>query len=188
MLAAPLKEITEEEYLDIERESQIKHEYHEGEIFSMAGASETHNLIVTNIVRELGNQLRKKDCYIYANDMKLQIKDTSKFVYPDVIVVCGERKFFDDSRDVLLEANLIIEVLSDSTEAYDRGKKFSSYRQIKSFKEYLLISQHEKQIEKFLKHDNGYWKFSEIIDSQEDIILESIDCKLNIDDVYEKVL
>ncbi len=186
MLAAESKIISEEEYLEIESKSEIKHEYHDGEMFAMAGASENHNLILSNIISQLVNKLKKR-CRIYPSDMKLKIKNLSKFVYPDVTIVCGERKFFDDSRDILIDADVIIEILSDSTEAYDRGDKFRFYRKLDSFKEYLLISQKEKRIEKFFKTENGLWKISEASKNQPEIILESIDCKLNLDDIYENI-
>ncbi len=179
--------ISEEEYLENERASETKHEYYQGEIFAMAGASEKHNLIVSNVIRELGNQLRKKPCRVYPGDMKLKIKESGDYVYPDIMVVCGERKFLDDQHDVLLDVDLIAEVLSDSTEAYDRGKKFAYYRKIDSLKEYVLISQQYEKIEKFIKNESGFWVLSETNKKNQKILLESIDCKLNIGDVYEKV-
>ncbi|MBF0120888.1 MAG: Uma2 family endonuclease [Desulfobacterales bacterium] len=188
MLAEKINVITEKEYLEIERASKIRHEYHDGEIFSMAGASGNHNLIISNIIRELGNQLRKTPCRVFPSDMKLRVEEINSFVYPDIMIVCGEIKFFDNNCDVLLDADLIIEVLSDSTESYDRGKKFSYYRQLKSFKEYLLISQKERRIQSFFKNEKAYWQFSEANDKQDEIILESIGCKLKLDDVYDKLI
>ncbi|MBF0117875.1 MAG: Uma2 family endonuclease [Desulfobacterales bacterium] len=188
MLAEKIQTISEEEYLEMERVSEIKHEYHEGEIFAMAGASDSHNLITANVIREIGIQLKTKNCFAYVNDMKIRINKLKKYLYPDIMVVCGEKKFFDNQKkDALLDANLIVEVLSDSTEAYDRGDKFRYYRQLNSLKEYLLISQKEKRVEKYLKNETGFWMFSETNEDQPQIILESIDCKLNLEDIYQKV-
>ncbi|MBF0398343.1 MAG: Uma2 family endonuclease [Desulfobacterales bacterium] len=188
MLAEKIQTISEEEYLEMERVSEIKHEYHEGEIFAMAGASDSHNLITANVIREIGIQLKTKNCFAYVNDMKIRINKFKKYLYPDIMVVCGEKKFFDNQKkDALLDANLIVEVLSDSTEAYDRGDKFRYYRQLNSLKEYLLISQKEKRVEKYLKNETGFWMFSETNEDQPQIILESIDCKLNLEDIYQKV-
>ncbi|MBF0121385.1 MAG: Uma2 family endonuclease [Desulfobacterales bacterium] len=179
--------MTENEYLEMERDSEIKHEYYQGEIFAMAGASYKHNSIVSNVIRELGNQLRKKPCQVLPGDMKIHIKDTDKYVYPDVIVVCGEKKFLDDKKDVLMNSTVIIEVLSDSTESYDRGDKFAYYRNLDGLKEYLLISQKRKKMEKFLKDKDGFWHFFETDNNNNEMILESIECKLCLNDVYEKV-
>lgn len=179
--------ITEHEYLEGEKKSEAKHEYYKGEIFAMAGATEAHNLITTNIGRELSNQLRKKQCRVYSSDMKIKIEKEDKFAYPDVIVVCGERKFLDNTTTVILDADVIIEVLSDSTEAYDRGDKFSYYRQLHSLKEYLLVSQKIKKMELFQKKQNGFWFFTETKKEQLDLSITSINCTLNINDVYEKV-
>ena len=116
-------------------------EYADGEIFAMSGGSERHNLIATNIVRELGNQFKGRPCYVYASDMKVRIASAKVGAYPDVMAICGERQFYDERRDMVVNPTLIVEVLSDSTEAYDRGDKFAHYRSLPSLKSYLLISQ-----------------------------------------------
>jgi len=179
--------ITEEEYLEFERNSDIKHEYFDGEIFAMSGASETHNLIVVNVIFSLMSQLKKKPCRVYPSDMRLKIETTKLYTYPDVMIVCGERKFDDDHKDMLLNPDVIIEVLSDSTENYDRGKKFEHYRKIGSFKEYVLISQNIRKIERFLKTEHLRWISDETDEEHTEIILESVGCALNLDEVYDKV-
>ncbi|MBF0118137.1 MAG: Uma2 family endonuclease [Desulfobacterales bacterium] len=187
MLAEQIHIMTEEEYLEMERRSEIKHEYHQGELFSMAGASGNHNLIVANIIRDLGIQLKRR-CKVYPSDIKIKIKNTGRFVYPDVTVVCGKEKYFDNAKDVLLDADLIVEVLSDSTELYERSDKFAYYRKLDSFKEYLLVSQKKKKIEKFLKNESGFWKISEAGENDPEIIIESLGCALNIEDIYDFVV
>jgi len=179
--------VTETEYLRIERSSEIKHEYYQGEMFAMAGASRKHNLIASNLIRDLGNQLRKGPCRVFPSGMRVKIDKIGKYVYPDVTVVCEKDEFTDDQEDTITNPDLIIEILSESTEAYDRGHKFAHYRKLVSLKEYVLISQDEQSIETFTKNDSGYWQLSETNEVQTEIILKSVGCKLTLDDVYEKV-
>ena len=122
--------LTAEDYLAIERSAEFKSEFFDGEIFAMSGASEPHNIIVTNTIIELGNQLKKRPCKLYANDMRVKVDPTGLYTYPDLVVMCGKAQFDDTHFDTLLNPTLIIEVLSDSTEAYDRGRKFEHYRKL----------------------------------------------------------
>src|SRR5215216_7594453 len=133
--------ISPEEYLAIERKSEIKHEFFAGEMFAMVGASKRHNLITANLIRILGNQLLERPCNVYPSDMRVKVSATGKYTYPDVVIACEEEKFDDAENDTLLNPVIIIEVLSESTEAYDRGKKFEQYQNIESLTEYLLIGQ-----------------------------------------------
>jgi Uma2 family endonuclease len=186
MIPKTVPYISEEDYLEFERNSETKHEYFDGEIFAMSGASRSHNLIVANVVITLGTQLKKKPCRVYPSDMRLRIDETRLYTYPDVMIVCGQDKFDDHYKDMLLNPDVIIEVLSDSTENYDRIKKFQNYRKIKSLKEYVLISQNALKIEKYIRSGHG-WLFSETGDTDSEMILESVGCSLNIDEVYDKV-
>ncbi len=179
--------LTEEEYLEFERNSEIKHEYYDGEIFAMSGASEAHNLIVVNVVGELRSQVKKKPCRVYPSDMRLKIETTKLYTYPDVMIVCGDRKFDDEHKDMLLNPDVIIEVLSDSTENYDRGRKFENYRKIGSLKEYVLIHQDVRKIERFFRAEHRRWIWDETDEEHTEIILSSVGCGLNIDEVYDKV-
>ncbi|MCP4345431.1 MAG: Uma2 family endonuclease [Desulfobacterales bacterium] len=179
--------ISEEEYLETERESETKHEYFQGEIFAMAGASKAHNLIVTNVIREISTQLKKTPCRVYPSDLRVKITDTGLYTYPDVTVVCGEEKFSDDRSDTLLNPKIIIEVLSDSTERYDRGTKFEHYRKLESLKEYVMISQNRPKIEKFFKNETGFWVLTESDEDNPVIILESVNCTLELSELYDKV-
>ncbi|MCP4106982.1 MAG: Uma2 family endonuclease, partial [Desulfobacteraceae bacterium] len=142
MLLQEKNGISLEEYLTAERESEIKNEYFGGEIFAMAGASREHNQISANIVRVLGNQMLEKPCSVFSSDMKVKIREIGKYTYPDAVVVCGNEEYDDEHSDTLLNPIVIIEILSDSTEAYDRGDKFSHYQLTDTFSEYILVSQY----------------------------------------------
>ncbi len=178
--------ISEAEYLEMERASETKNEYYEGEVFAMTGASRRHNIIVSNVIIELGSQLKKKPCIAYPSDMRLKIKASGLYTYPDVMVVCGEEKFGDEKQDTLLNPDVIIEVLSDSTESYDRGEKFENYRKLDSLKEYVMISQKRRKMEKYARTENRQWLLTESDEEHPMIILESIGCELKLSEVYDK--
>jgi Uma2 family endonuclease len=179
--------VSEEEYLARERAGEDRHEYRRGEIVAMVGASREHNLIVTDTVRSLGTQLRKRPCELYSNDMRLKIATLGKYTYPDIVVVCGEPRFADDYVDNLLNPTVLIEVLSPSTEAYDRGEKFEHYRAIDSLREYLLIAQDRYHIDHFVRQDDGQWLLRDADGLAATLTLASIGCQLALADVYEKV-
>ncbi len=187
MLLQEKTEITPEEYLALERESEIKSEYFGGEIFAMAGASREHNKISTNIVRVLGNQLLEKPCSIFASDMKVKMKEIKKYTYPDIVIVCGIEEYDDEYNDILINPIAIIEILSDSTEAYDRGDKFSHYQFISSFSEYILVSQYFRKVEKFLRQKDDTWIYSKYEKPENIISIESIKCDLPVNDIYRDV-
>jgi Uma2 family endonuclease len=179
--------LTPEEYLEIERRAERKSEYFQGQMFAMSGASRPHVLIVTSLVRELGNWLDARPCEIYSNDMRLRVTPNGLYTYPDVIVACGEPQFADDQSDTLLNPVLIIEVLSVSTEAYDRGKKFEQYRTLPSLREYLLVAQDAPRIEQFTPQPDGHWLCAETSGMDASIRLASIDCVLPLTKIYNKV-
>ena len=178
--------ISEADYLEGERTSETKHEYHQGEVFAMAGASRRHNLIVMNVIGELRSQLKGRPCRPYPSDMRLRIEATGLYTYPDVMVVCGEERFGDEKQDTLLNPDVIVEVLSDSTESYDRGDKFQNYRRIDSLKEYVIISQNCRKIEKYARTEDGKWVLDETDEDHPAIDLESIGCELALSEVYDK--
>ena len=149
--------MTEPEYLEFERENESKHEYFCGEVFAMARASANHTLICSYVASALIVALGDKPCAVYQNDMRVKVSATGLFTYPDVSVVCGDPQFADDIFDTLLNPIVLIEVLSPSTEAHDRGKKFQDYRQIPSLQEYLLISQDSARIERYLRQNDKTW-------------------------------
>jgi Uma2 family endonuclease len=175
--------LTEEEYLAFERASDVRHEFLSGRIYSMAGASREHNLITGNVAGEIRAQLKGKPCETYSNDMRVRVPGTGLYTYPDVVVVCGEPVFIDDHNDTLVNPTLIVEVLSSTTEAYDRGEKFRDYRSIKSFSEYVLIAQNKMAVDHFVKQKN-IWTIREV---EQEIKLVSFSCILTLAEIYDRV-
>ena len=165
MSSQPDRSLTPEEYLVIERKAERKSEFFAGETFALAGASRRHNRIVTNLVVQIDNQLKERPCNVYSSDMRVKVAATKVYTYPDVVVTCGEESFEDD--DTLLSPNLIIEVLSESTEAYDRGERFKHYQQIESFREYLLVVQDPYGVEQYIKQTGNQWIYSQADDPEE---------------------
>ena len=179
--------LTPQEYLAIERKSEIKHEYVAGEMFAMVGAGKRHNLITANIIRVLGNQLLDRPCNVYPSDMRVKVSRTGKYTYPDVVVACAEEAFDDTENDTLLNPVVIVEVLSESTEAYDRGKKFEQYQNIESLTEYLLVAQDSQRIEQYVRQRNREWRYSEYHELEDVVEINVIGCVLAVKDVYAKV-
>lgn len=162
-------------------------EYADGEIFAMSGGTEQHNLIATNIVRELGNRFKGRPCYVYSSDMKVRLASGKVGAYPDVMAVCGERRFYDERRDLLLNPTLIVEVLSDSTEAYDRGDKFAHYRTVPSLNAYLLVSQNRVGAELYVRQSDGSWSLTAYGALSDTVPLVAADAELSLAEVYDKV-
>jgi Uma2 family endonuclease len=179
--------LTPEQYLEIERAAEYKSEYYDGEMFAMAGAGEAHNVLAGNLVTGLNNQLRSRPCRVYPSDMRVRVRATGLYTYPDVVVVCGERRFLDEQRDTLLNPSLLVEVLSPSTEAYDRGRKFKHYRSIESLREYLLVASDRVQAELYTRQPDGRWLLTSADRLEDSLDLESIGCRLALMDLYEKV-
>lgn len=187
MTPHPKRYISEEEYLDFELSSTIKHEYFHGEIYAMTGGTESHNLLSGNAHSSLLVQLRRRPCKTYNSDQRIKVMVTGLHTYPDVTVVCGEAQFIDRPRQTLINPTVIIEVLSPSTERYDRGMKFQNYRTIPTLKDYLLISQDEYRIEHYSRQENGEWLLREAVGPEAQLTIYSIDCVLTLEDVYDKV-
>jgi Uma2 family endonuclease len=178
--------LSPEEYLAFERASEEKHEYADGEVFAMAGCSRAHSLIMANIQRELGNALLDRPCEAHTSDMRVGIAATGRYVYPDASVVCGEPAFEDAEVDTLLNPNVIFEVLSDSSEAYDRGDKFAQYRSIPSVGDYVLISQKAVHVEHFQRQPDGRWLLT-ILGPGQQLVLASTGVTVDVDRLYLKV-
>jgi len=178
---------TAEDYLTLERRAFYKSEFHNGQIYAMTGASREHNLVSGNIYRELSLQLKKRTCEAYSNDMRVKAAEANSYHYPDIAVVCGTPQFEDSHVDTLLNPTLLIEVLSPSTEAYDRGGKFAHYRKIATLREYLLVSQDQPSIERYARQGD-VWILTEAVGLEASVPLESIDCVLSLREVYDKVL
>lgn len=187
MSSQPQRRYTPEEYLALERKAEYKSEYFAGEIFAMSGASERHNLIAGNVFAALHAQFRNRPCRVYASDMRVKVNLTGLYTYPDVVALCGEPRFDDEQRDTLLNPTVVIEVLSPSTEAYDRGDKFEHYRKLASLTEYVLISQEKIHVEHYIRQPDNQWLLSEASSPQDTIGLPSIDCTLVLAEVYDKI-
>lgn len=178
---------TPEEYLAREREAEYKSEYVNGAIFAMSGASERHHLIAGNVFAALHGQFRGRPCRAYVNDLRVKVSPTGLSTYPDVAALCSPPQFDDEHQDTLLNPDVIIEVLSPSAEAYDRGGKFGHYRKLTSLKEYLLVSQEEPHVELYVRQADSQWLLSEASGLQEVVFLPSVNCRLSLADVYDKV-
>jgi len=179
--------ISPQEYLRLERQSEYKSEYVNGQIFAMTGASRKHNLITTNISRELSQQLKGRPCEVYAVDMRVKVRATGLYTYPDVAVACGEPEFEDDFIDTLLNPTLLVEVLSPSTERYDRIAKSSYYRTMESLAEHLLVAQDEIRVEQYVKQPGGEWLLFEFLALDSTVQLPSIGCSLQLSEVYDRI-
>ncbi len=188
MASDPQQRLTIQEYLSFERESELKHDYWEGETFAMSGASRAHGLITGNLSGEIRNQLKGRPCETYSESMRVRTPG-DLFTYPDVVVVCGPPRFADSEFDTLLNPTLIIEVLSPSTEGYDRGLKSSRYRAIPSLAEYVLVAQDRCHVEHLVRQpDGGHWLLEEIAELGAALELPSIGCRLPLAEIYERVL
>ena len=178
--------LTPEEYLAKERKALTKSEYRDGRIYSMPGASREHNLITGNTLVEIHIQLRNRICEVYPSDMRVKVSAAGLYTYPDVIVVCDEPRFDDSHFDTLLNPTVLIEVLSPSTAAYDRGEKFASYQKLDSLCEYVLISQDNVCVEHYLRQERD-WDLTEFRSLDDVFSLVSIDCELSLQAIYAKV-
>ena len=179
-------QFTPEEYLAWERKAPFKNEYLSGQILAMSGASRAHNLITGNIFNGLYNQLVNRDCEAYTGKMRVKARPITSYFYPDVAVVCDEPRFEDDVFDTLLNPTIVVEVLSGSTAAYDKGEKFESYKQIASLQEYILVSQDRVNVERHFRLETqwraiGFQEFADILP------LDSIRCELPLGHIYRRV-
>ena len=186
-LPQPKPYLTPEEYLVQERQSETKSEYWQGETYALAGASRQHNLMAFNLAATLDAQLKSRPCEAYLSDMRVKKDRAGLYTYPDVTVVCGQAEFEDRSEDTLLNPATLIEVLSPSTEAYDRGTKFEFYRTLESFSDYLLVSQSRPIIEHFTRQPDDRWLMSTYKGLDAVAPIPAIGCELRLADVYDKV-
>ena len=186
-VAKPIHRLTEVEYLDLERSLESKNEFFDGEVFAMSGGTPLHSQIATNLAREFGNKLKGRDCIPYNPDLRLKVELAGLFTYPDLSVVCGPLQFAPGTDDTVVNPTLIIEVLSDSTEAYDRGKKFENYRQMPALREYLLVSQKEPRIEQFVRQENEQWLLREAAGWEATLALPSLEIKISLAEVFAGV-
>ena len=178
--------LTPEEYLARERKALTKSEYRNGQIHAMPGASRAHNLITVHVTGELYIQLRTRTCEVYPSDMRVKVSAAGLYTYPDIIVVCDEPRFEDSHFDTLLNPTVLIEVLSPSTAAYDRGEKFRRYQYLDSLCEYILISQDRVRVEHYLRQEQT-WNLTEFHALSDVFQLTSIGCELSLQAIYAKV-
>ena len=178
--------LTPEEYLVRERKALTKSEYRDGRIYAMPGASHEHNVIMGNTFAELHIQMRDRTCIVYPSDMRVKVSTSGLYAYPDVIVVCDEPRFDDTHFDTLLNPTVLIEVLSPSTAAYDRGEKFAAYQKLDALREYVLISQNSVCVEHYLRQEQD-WDLTEFRSLDDVFSLVSIGCDLALQAIYAKV-
>jgi Uma2 family endonuclease len=175
------------EYLEMEKAAEYRSEYFEGEIFAMSGGTLEHDRVAGDLQRILGNQLLDGPCECLTSNMKIRIQGSSAYYYPDLSVVCGEPILEDKDKHVVTNPMLIIEVLSESTESFDRGKKFHRYKQISSFIEYVLIAQSEPQIDVFRKMPDGLWVNESYEGLDDTMHLKSLGIQVKLADIYRRV-
>ncbi len=187
MATFPASYVSPEEYLERERKAETRSEYIRGEIFAMAGASVRHGRIVTNLVMEIGAQLRTGNCSVFSTGLRLAVKRAGAYTYPDVMVVCGEPITIDDRHDTIVNPVLIIEVLSPSTKDYDRGQKFEYYRMLSSLKEYVTVAQDEVHAERYVRGNAGEWILTEYRTLEDALELQSINVTLTLSEIYRRI-
>jgi len=178
---------TPEEYLALERLSEIRHEFLDGTVYAMAGESPTHSAICFNLAGALHPQLRETNCRGFSPNMKVRAGESGLYAYPDLAVACGETFFHDRHGDVLLNPVVVFEVLSRSTQAYDRGEKFERYKSIETLRDYVLVSQDRALLEHFSRQPDGTWSRSELTGTDAALTLESINCRVALADVYDRI-
>lgn len=183
----PHLRMSPEEYLEFERNAEFKNEYIDGEVVAMTGGTRRHNRISINILTELNALFRDGRCEVFGADLRTKVSVTGAYLYPDVVAVCGEAHFEDDHLDTLVNPRLIMEILSKSTESYDRGRKFKHYPRIKTLREYVLVAQSECRVERYSRQDDGKWLYTEITDSDATLELASVGCRLTLSAIYERV-
>ena len=184
--ATRITRYTPEQYLAMERKADFKSEYDGGYITAMAGASRKHNLIAGNLHGEIRAQIKGRPCEAYIGDMRLCVSPTGLYTYPDVMAVCGDRQYLDAEVDTLLNPTVIVEVLSASTESYDRGRKFRHYQHLPSLQEYVLIAQDEVSVERYTRRGDD-WVLSVFTRLDDTLRLTSIDCEIPLREIYDKV-
>jgi Uma2 family endonuclease len=179
--------LSPQEYLAQERRAAFRSEYLRGEVFAMAGASYEHTLIKDNLARETGNQLKNGPCRVLTSDMRVKVNATGLYTYPDLVIVCDPPEFEDTDVDTLINPRVVVEILSDSTEGYDRGAKFAHYRQIPSLQEYVLIAQDRPLVERYVRQPDNGWLMTEVAALSETFLFASVPARILLTDIYAGV-
>lgn len=188
MSTIPQERMTPEEYLEFERAAvDCKHEFYKGEIFAMSGGTWQHSLLIAAVIRELGNALEGKPCQVFNGDLRIKVNESGLYTYPDASVICEEAQLEDSHKDTLLNPLVVVEVLSDSTEKYDRGQKFDFYRTIPSLKQYVLVSQNKPQVEVFTRSEDTGWLLTVATGKNTSIELTALECELSLGELYRQI-
>lgn len=187
MATQPTVRVTEAEYLEHERYAETKSEYRDGEIVPMPGVTRYHSLLAGNFFGALWSRLRGTSCEVHASDLRVRVAAGGLYTYPDVTVLCGPAIYADDRQDTVTNPIVIVEVLSDSTEAYDRGEKFWRYRQLTSLTSYILVSQHKVLVEQYVRQPNQQWIPTELVERGQRLAITSIACDIPVAEIYDRV-
>jgi|SRR5581483_7238831 len=187
MSAQPQPRLTPEQYLELDRASEFRHEYYNGRMYLMPGGTHPHAIVTANLSGELRNALRSRPCIVTTSDVRVRVSRSGLYTYPDVVAVCGTPQYLDDRRDTVPNPALLIEVFSPSTEAYDRGFKFAQYRTFESLQEYALVSQSEPRVAIFRRHASGEWLLSESAGMETACRFDSAGCTIALKDIFDKV-
>nr|WP_315199468.1 Uma2 family endonuclease [uncultured Flavobacterium sp.] len=177
--------ISEKEYLDAERLALEKHEYYKGEVFAMGGASIAHNKIAINCTVDISNKLKGKKCQPFGSDLRIHIPKNTLFTYPDISIICGDIETTDDKFDTITNPSVIIEILSPSTRNYDKGEKFTLYREIDSLQEYILIDSERILVEKFIRNSDNSWQLTEYKSIEQSFSIATVAIEMQLLDIYE---
>lgn len=187
MSAQPHEYLTVQQYFALEETAEMKHEYYRGSIYAMTGASARHNLIVANMIAMLHGQLRGSPCRVFPSDLRLKVEQTGLYTYPDISVICGTISFDEGRQDTVVNPTILIEVLSPSTENYDRGQKFEHYRTIRTLQEYIVVAQDRVHIEQYIRQDEHRWLLVDFLAVDQTVEIGAINCTLPLESVYEYV-
>ena len=179
--------ISPDEYLAVERAALDKHEYYQGEVFAMSGASLKHNVIFSNLFGELAHKLKGKSCKPYGSDLRIHIPKNSLYTYPDISIICGDAALTDKEFDTAINPSVIIELLSKSTRNYDKGEKFTLYRDIDSLKEYVLVDTEKIYVEKHIRNEDGSWQLTDYRSLENSFTIETIQLNILLKDIYEGI-
>ncbi len=186
-VANPVHRLTEAEYLEIERHAEFRSEFLDGEMFAMSGGTKSHSRVKCNLITVLSTQINGCSCRVYDSDMRVKVQASGLYTYPDVSIACGEDQLEDEHEDTLLNPTIIFEVLSESREAYDRGKKFEMYRRLPSLREYILVNQYKPLIEQFVRQESGQWILRDVEGLEDKLTLSSIGITIAMADVYADI-
>jgi Uma2 family endonuclease len=187
MAASPVPKMTAAEYLAMERASPFKSEFVAGEVFAMSGGFYAHGVLIGQMTRELGDALEEGPCVVSVTEVRLQVAAGETYMYPDLMVVCGEPAYAEGHRDMITNPSVIVEVLSASTEAWDRGGKFAQYRRVASLREYVLVSQDAMRVEWFTRGADGAWTYREAVGPDGVVRLDELGVTLALGRIYRKV-